>query len=176
MNARLLVAASAALIAAGLTPRLSAAKAVADIPSPQRRQAIVDTANRLAEQPQVTSLPPETPSPFNPPNFDLPDPKAPKSAPSGGPAASVAPAQPAAPASDRETLETLAMRLTPSGMISLGGKPLLIIGRDRFEPGTKFIVTYNEQDYELELVAIDRTTFTLRYRGEQLTRPIKPVK
>jgi hypothetical protein len=50
------------------------------------------------------------------------------------------------------------------------------MGSKRFEVGTRFTVTYNNQDYELELVAIDRTTFTLRYRGEQLTRPIKSVR
>ena len=73
-------------------------------------------------------------------------------------------------------LESLAVGLKPSGTFVMNGKHLLIIDRNRFEVGTKFIVSFNNQDYELELVAIDRTTFTLRYRGEEITRPIKPVR
>ena len=58
----------------------------------------------------------------------------------------------------------------------LRGAPRLIFANKPFEVGTRFTATYNNQDYELELVAIDRTTFTLRYRGEDVTRPIKPVR
>jgi hypothetical protein len=61
-------------------------------------------------------------------------------------------------------------------MIQLRGAARLVIGNRPFEVGTRFTATYNNQDYELELVAIDRTTFTLRYRGEEITRPIKPVR
>ena len=77
-----------------------------------------------------------------------------------------------APPTDRETLEKLAAQITPTGMINLRGAPRLIIGNKPFEIGTRFTATYNNQDYELELVAIERTTFTLRYRGEEITRPI----
>jgi hypothetical protein len=84
--------------------------------------------------------------------------------------------QPAAPATDRQTLETLAAQITPSGVIMLRGAPRLIFANKPFEVGTRFTATYNNQDYELELVAIDRTTFTLRYKGEDVTRPIKPVR
>lgn len=182
MKIRVLAAASAVLCAAGLAPRLSAAKVTADLAPPQRRETSVTVAEQLTQRPAPAPLPAELPSPFNPESFNQPDPDAP-----GAPAAGAAgrpgtatntatTAQPARPAGDREILETLAMRLTPSGMIALGGKPFLIIDRNRFEIGTKFIVTYSEQDYELELVTIDRTTFTLRYRGEEITRPIKSAK
>jgi hypothetical protein len=56
------------------------------------------------------------------------------------------------------------------------GEPLLLLGRGRVKIGDKFTVAYNGQDYELELTAIDRTTFTLRYHGEEITRPIKTGK
>lgn len=174
MNQRLLRAALATLGAAGLASSLPAAKVAADLLPPQRRQATVDTAVKLAQLDAPPPVSPDLPNPFNPESFGPPAPKPSRSAP--GAAAPAAPAAPAAQPGDREILETLAQRLTPSGMIALGDKPFLIIERNRFEVGTKFIVTYNEQDYELELVAIDRTTFTLRYRGEEVTRPIKPVK
>jgi hypothetical protein len=61
-------------------------------------------------------------------------------------------------------------------MIERGDVPQLVMGSKRFEVGTRFVVTYNGEDYELELVAIARTTFTLRYRGVETTRPIKSVR
>ncbi len=60
--------------------------------------------------------------------------------------------------------------------MNLRGAPRLIIANKPFEIGTRFTVTYNGQDYELELTSIDRTTFTLRYRNEETTRPITPTK
>ena len=53
---------------------------------------------------------------------------------------------------------------------------VLISGTNRIEVGSHFTVVYNGQEYELELVAIDRTTFTVRYKGEEFTRPIKQGK
>lgn len=153
---------------------LMAAKVTPDIAPPQGREATLQTAQRLITRPEPKPVPVDIPSPFNPPGFDQPDAATKVPAPGGGvPTAGV---EPVRPPGDRDILETLATRLNPSGTVVMGGKPLLIIDRNRFEVGTKFIVTYNEQDYELELVTIDRTTFTLRYRGEEITRPIKPVK
>lgn len=180
MNHRFRLAALAAVCAVACAPQASAAKVAADLVPPQKREATVDTAERLTKRPAPAPVPAELPNPFNPADFGQPDPDAAKATAAAGQrpgaTAPAAPAAPARPPGDRETLETLAMRLNPSGMMALGGKPLLIIDRNRFEVGTKFIVTYNDQDYELALVAIDRTTFTLRYRGEEITRPIKPVK
>jgi len=153
---------------------LRAAKVTADIAPPQRREATLDTAEKLTQRQAPQPVSPEIASPFNPANFDQAEPGTKN--PTGASAGSTAPVQPPPPPGDRDILENLASRLTPSGTVVMGGKPLLIIDRNRFEVGTKFIVTFNEQDYELELVAIDRTTFTLRYRGEEITRPIKPVK
>lgn len=172
----------AGLAFAGALAPAFAQKVTADILPPQRRDATVEIAAKLTQRPAPQAVSPEMPNPFNPASFNEPDADAGKGTPTAGgraasaPATPGTPAQPPRPAGDRDILETLAARLTPSGTFVLGGKPLLIIDRNRFEVGTKFIVTYNEQDYELELVAIDRTTFTLRYRGEEITRPIKPVK
>ncbi len=73
-------------------------------------------------------------------------------------------------------LDKLAAQISPTGVIMLRGAPRLVISNRPFEVGTRFTATYNNQDYELELVAIDRTTFTLRYRSEEVIRPIKPVR
>lgn len=190
MNSRFLVLVGAALLAVGLPEAFSAAapsaKATSDLMPPARRQKSVEMAQQLTSPAVPAPVPADLPNPFNPPDFMAPDPEEIKAAqaaaarPGGAPgarpspAAPGVPAAPAGPASDRETLEVLAGKLIPGGMLVLGGRPLLIIGKNRFEVGTKFGVTYNNQDYELELAAIDRTTFTLRYRGEEITRPIKP--
>jgi hypothetical protein len=149
-----------------------AAAAKSDIQPPLKRQATVTTAERLANRAVLPPLPEDLASPFNPPGFDKPE-------VSESDASQVAATPTAAPPppGDREILESLAAQLMPTGTItSFDGMPLLIMGSKRFQIGTRFTVTYNNQDYELELVAIDRTTFTLRYRGEQITRPIKSVR
>jgi hypothetical protein len=76
-------------------------------------------------------------------------------------------------AADYQRLELLAVQITPSGVFYLGGRPCLVIGNKRFEAGTRFTATCKDQDYELEVAAIEPPMFTLRYRGQQVTRPIK---
>jgi hypothetical protein len=148
-----------------------AAAAKSDIQPPVKRQESVTLAERLANRAVPPPLPSDLASPFNPPGFDKPEPVP------GTPNQVAAPTEAPPPPGDREILEALAAQLTPTGTIThFDGKPRLVMGSKRFEVGTTFTVTYNNQDYELELVAIDRTTFTLRYRGEQLTRPIKSVR
>ena len=164
----------------------AAARLSSDLVPPQKRQSTLETAEGLARRKAPTPMPADLPSPFNPVDFDKPDPSEapvaprPTTGPSGGGGATTggAPAvvQPAAPATDRQTLETLAAQITPSGMIQMRSGPRLIFANKPFEIGTRFTASFNNQDYELELVAIDRTTFTLRYRGEEITRPIKPVR
>lgn len=161
---------AAAALAGWLVPA-TATKAASDILPPARRQQVVDLAQTLAQPPAPKPVPEDLPQPFNPPDFEKP--AADETRPIAAPGA---PAEPAGPAGDREILETLAARLVPSGTFVYLGKPQLVIGKNRFPVGTKFTVTFNAEDYELELVSIDRTTFTLRYRGEEITRPIKPVR
>ena len=173
----LVVGASVVLAAAPAAPagKAPAAKGVSDLTSPVMRQPTVENAERLTRPPAPAPLAPNLKNPFNPPDFNKPDPDGKGTAPTpttgGG-----TPQQPSGPPGNRETLEALAARIPSTGTMVLGGKPLLIVGKNRLEIGTKFTVAYNGQDYELELVAIDRTTFTLRYRGEETTRPIKSVK
>ena len=162
-------------VATSLTCALPAfaAKATPDLIPAPRRQATVDLAVRLANRASLPDLPADLASPFNPTGFDLaePDPVANAAAQRSG----AGPKTPA-PLTTREVLEALAQRLNPTGTIIVNNKPILLIDRNRFEVGMKFVVTYEGREYELQLASIDRTTFTLRYRGEEITRPIKPLK
>lgn len=165
-----------------IAPGLSAQKSTSDLQPTVRRQATVEIAERLSRPPAPPAVPEDLPQPFNPPDFETNAPGETKSGmggaprpPGSAPVAGVASA-PSAPAGDRDVIEMLAAQIRPSGMIQLRGTPRLIIANKPFEVGTRFTVTYSNQDYELELTAIDRTTFTLRYRNEETTRPITPTK
>jgi len=178
----------AAMFAAiGANPGWAATRPASDLTSPDKRRTTVAMAERLTRTPAAAPLPAELPQPFNPVDFNQPDPEELRAAAAraalAAAAANPGPAGPAGgpsaaprPLTDRETLEAIAAKLVPSGTIIVGGSPRLIIGRNRFEVGTHFTVTYNTQDYDLELVSIDRTTFTLRLHREEITRPIKPGK
>jgi hypothetical protein len=153
-----------------------AAKSTAEIlPSP-RRQATIQLAEELLNRtppPAIT----ESPSPFNPVDFDKPDASEIKASGSTGgttttPGGTVVPVKPQV--TDRSILEAVAARIPVTGSIVLNGKPILTgTGGKRFLVGSTFTITDGNQDYDLEVVAIDRTTFTLRYRGEEITRNIR---
>ena len=185
-----------AALALALAPLalLAAAKPQSDIVSPDKRRAAVEFAQHLTRPPVPVPVPADLVHPFNPPGFDQPDPEEVRAAAaayakglgpapaSGAPAASSAPGaaagpgQPAQPPGEREILVTLAAKLPTTGTMIFNGQPLLLLARSRVKIGDKFTVAFNGQDYELELIAIDRTTFTLRYHGEEITRPIKSGK
>jgi len=174
------------LFAAGLSVVFQsgaiAARNSSDLQPPQVRQLSVTAAEKLWQRLPPPPLPADMVSPFSPLDFDKPDPadvpivgaisgnlESKKGAPGSSAPRYV-------PVGDREVLEKLAAQISPTGMIMLRGYPRLVISNKPFEVGTRFTATYNNQDYELELVAIDRTTFTLRYRSEEIIRPIKPVR
>ena len=77
---------------------------------------------------------------------------------------------------DREILTALAAKVLPKGTLSLGSESLLIFGKKNLRAGDRLTVSYEGQDYNLELVSFDRTNFTLRLNKEEITRPIKPGK
>lgn len=183
------------LAALALPATSFAAKLTSDIAPPLKRQATVKLALEFANRKNPPPLPADLPSPFNPPDFDKPDGTEAIAAganrttvpvPSGGgrsgsPTTGGAPTPgqppPPQPAGDRAVLEMVAARIPSLGMISLGGKPQLLLGNGkRAGVGDVFTVTDGDRDYDLEIVAIDRTTFTLRYRGEEITRAIKLAK
>jgi hypothetical protein len=172
----LLLAAATALVWPQILP---AQKSTSDLQPPTRRQATVEVAERLTRPPTPPAVPDDLPHPFNPLGFDGPGsggPPASGKAPIGGAPTPGVVVQPAGPVGDREILEKLAAQINPSGMVIVRGAPRLMIANKPFEVGTRFGVNYNGQDYELELIAIDRTTFSLRFRKEEITRPIRATR
>jgi hypothetical protein len=173
-----LVRPCAAGLAFALLAPLAAAKPPSDLASPEKRRSAVELAQHLTRPSEPRPVPADLPHPFNPPGFDQPDPEELKAAAAafnrGGPTPAAGGASPVArPPGEREILESLAAKLPTTGSVVINGEPVLFLGRGKVKIGDKFTVAYNGQDYELELIAIDRTTFTLRYHGEEITRSIK---
>lgn len=144
-----------------------------DLNTPAKRQPVVELARRLAEPTPLTALPADQVNPFNPAAFGEPDPEELRALAEAKAAASPANAK---PSTDRDFLQLIAAKIMPSGTLFLGGEPMLVFGKRRIRVGDHLTVSYDNQNYELELTAIDRTTFTLRLNREEITRPIKSGK
>ncbi|MBS0632884.1 MAG: hypothetical protein JSS11_13295 [Verrucomicrobia bacterium] len=176
MNARPLVLFLAAATLGTLAPRL-AAKPLSDLISPEKRRATVEQAQKLVRAPALTPLPADLPQPFNPPGFEQPDPEEVRAqAAAAAAAATSASAGPAKPSTDRDLLEHIATRIQPSGIFRVGDTRFLTFGQKRVNPGDILTVTYDGQDYQIEVAAIEQSTFTLRLNKEEYTRPLKPAK
>lgn len=156
--------------------RAAATAPTSDLVAPEKRRPIVETALRLAKPPQPAPLAADLNQPFNPPAFGQPDPEELRAIAAAQAAAAAQASAAAKPSSDSDFLRAIASRVQPSGSLSLGGEPRLIFGKNRLRVGDHLTVSYEGQDYTLELTAIDRTTFTLRLNKEEVVRPIKPPK
>jgi hypothetical protein len=80
------------------------------------------------------------------------------------------------PVSGRDFTEMLAAQLNPTGVLVLGDTAYLLFGEKRAKPGDPLLVSYEKENYQLELVSLTRTTFTVRYQQVEVTRSIKPAK
>ena len=149
----------------------AAERTIFDIVVPDKRKAVVEMAEQLAGVRPLPALPAGNINPFDPPGFGQPDQD------ELAAARAAQKSQANRPLSDRELLETIAGQLAPTGtMMAPGREPILIFGKKSVKIGTRFQVNYSGVDYNLELTAIDRTTFTLRFNREEIIRPIKPGK
>jgi hypothetical protein len=92
----------------------------------------------------------------------------------GGPATDAGPARPTqGPRSNRDLLQSIAASLKPSGFFVLSGEPTLVFGQKRVKAGGTLSIRFEDTDYTLEIVSIERPNFTLRLNREEFTRPIK---
>jgi len=164
------------LLAAALAPFALAAPThtpQSDLVPAAKRAATVELASKIARQNDPVPLPADYPHPFNPPGFEQRDPEEEKAK-----AAAQVVSEPAKPAGDREILEAIAPRVTPDGTAILPrtGEPILFFRQKKLKVGDRLTITFDGRDYEVEISAIDRTTFTMRLNRAEITRPIKPGK
>jgi len=160
----------------GVMAPCASARVESEIAPPDKRKVSVDEAVKIARQAKAVPLPATLSLPFAPPQFDLTD--AEEAAAAAAAARLANPGNPSGPAapSDHQLLEEIVSKVRPSGTIYLGGKPLLMFGKRFVKTGAHFTVTYKGNDYDLELTEIDGTNFTLRYKSDEITRPIQPGK
>ena len=139
-----------------------------------RRAATVELAGKIARQHDPVPLPADYPRPFNPPGFDQRDPEEEKAKNAAVQVATEA----AKPTGDRQILETIAPRVTPDGtaLLPRTGEPVLFFRQKKLKVGDHLTITFDAHDYEVEISAIDRTTFTMRLNSAEITRPIQPGK
>jgi hypothetical protein len=153
------------------------ARIESEIAPPEKRHAAVDKAILIAKQAKSAPLPAAAlGTPFAPPGFDLTDAEEAAAAAAAARLANQGnPAIPPPP-SDRQLLEEIVSKIRPSGTATIGSTPLLMFGKRYVKTGAHFTVTYKGTDYDLELTQIDGTNFTLRYKSDEITRPIQPGK
>lgn len=82
----------------------------------------------------------------------------------------------ARPISDREFLETLAAQLNPTGVLMLGDSALLTFREKKVKVGEMMKIVFDNHSYEVELVDVNRTAFTIKFNNVEVTRPIKSAK
>lgn len=92
------------------------------------------------------------------------------------PSADVKGAKTLLPASDRERVAFLANQLSPTGSAEREGEQFLLFGQRKVKVGEVIPVAFENAQFDLEVVAIERGTFTVRLNHEEFTRPIKPGK
>ena len=136
-----------------------------DVSNPTQRQASLDLAAKLlaAKANPAAALPEDLVDPFNPTAL-------------AGPALTVKPGTGVpvtAASSSTEILQRIAAGIKPSGVMMLGGSPLLLIREKKLKVGDNLTITFEGNDYTLVVTGIDRTSFKLRLNNEEITRPIK---
>jgi hypothetical protein len=139
-------------------------QSASDILPPQKRVATVDFAQKLlaptsAETVGATVLP-------NPFNLNLPESATPPPVKNAGTGTDL---------TGHAGLEALAAKIIPTGSVEIGGEPILLFGQKKLKVGDRLPIIFEGKPYELEISAIEHTSFTLRLNGEEVTRPIKPV-
>jgi hypothetical protein len=168
-----------AALVTGVFGTAAFARVESEVGTPEKRNLSVEKAAHLAKQTKAAALPAELLLPFAPPGFELTDAEEAAAAAEAARLANAAnpgtPAGPAAP-TDHELLESIAGKIRPSGTIFLSGQPILMIGKRFVKTGAHFTVTYKGSDYDLELTEIDGSNFTLRYKSEEITRPIQSAQ
>jgi hypothetical protein len=152
------------------------ARVESEIAPAEKRKVSVDKAAAIAKQEKPAALPENLNLPFAPAQFDLTDAEEAAAAAAAARLASAGTQGAPVLMTDHQLLEEIVSKVKPGGTVYVGGRPLLMFGRKFVKIGTHFTVTYKGSDYDLELTQIDGTNFTLRYKSDQITRPIQPGK
>jgi hypothetical protein len=152
------------------------ARVESEIAPAEKRHPSVELAASIAKQTKAAALPANLNQPFAPPAFEMTDEEEAAAAAAAARLANQGNGPAPVLQTDHQILEEIVAKVRPSGTVFLGGKPLLMFGKKFVKTGAHFTVTYKGVDYDLELTQIDGTNFTLRYKSDEITRPIQTGK
>lgn len=134
------------------------------VTAPAKRQEALDKARDLLGERSVSGA---LKNPFSPEGFG----ESQQENVSGG--SNMGPVTPTGPRSGRDLLQAIGASLKPSGFFVLSGEPTLVFGQKRVKAGGLLTITFEGNEYSLEIVSINQPNFTLRLNREEFTRPIK---
>lgn len=134
-----------------------------DLASPQKRAASLGLARKYVDAVPVLTINSlgDVVNPFSPASFGK------------GNKADNPNGKSKLPSSDKDLLALLAEQLNPTGTFFLNGEPLLLFGQKKVKVGELIPITLDGITFEVEVTAIERINFSLKYKQEELTRPIK---
>ena len=138
--------------------------------SPVKRQQALDRGKALVAAREIV---PAVTNPFYPAAFAEAVAAMGRNATPTGTVGTTTPTAPTGPRNDHELLRAIASSLKPSGYIVIGGQPSVSFGQKRVKAGGLLTITFEGNQYTLEIVSIDRTNFTLRLNREEFTRTLK---
>jgi hypothetical protein len=153
------------LLMTGVGATIALGEPLSDIPFPAKRADTVKFAKTLVF---LQSEPAQAPNegtfknPFNPSEV---------SASSSASSTTVGGA--ASAPGEIVQLAQIAPNITPSGSVKIGSESFLLFGQKRFKVADHLPIVFEGKSYELEIVEIQSTSFTLRLNGVEITRPIK---
>lgn len=75
--------------------------------------------------------------------------------------------------SQQDRLGMLAGLVPATGAIKLAGKPLLLLGQNRYRVGDAVNVTFENKEYSLQITEINLVSFTVKLGDNYFTRPIR---
>jgi hypothetical protein len=139
-----------------------------DVAAPVKRAVSVDFAAKLLSPQSKTA---DLTAPINP--FTLNGSRMAEAEPDQGQAAA---AKAAMMASNRSLLIALAELLEPKGTFIVGGEAIILLGQKKLKVGDVYPITFEGAVFELEITAIETTRFSVRYKNEEITRPIVITK
>ena len=138
-----------------------------DVQPPAKRAATVQLAEKLLSADSSKDAAPA----INP--FTL---SGSRSAEAEADEAQAAAAKAAIMASNRSLLVALADQLEPKGTFVVGGEAIILLGQKKLKVGDTYPINFEGAVYELEITAIETTRFSVRYKNEEITRPIVITK
>lgn len=158
--------ANSGLISAALILSASTSMAQTVAKSDVRQEALVAAEGLLEAKPK--GIPATAKDPFNSDSFSEVMGMTRRAPSDNGTVAA-----PTGPRSDRDLLAAIAANLRPTGNFVIGGEQTLIFSQKRVKAGTSLTINFEGNEYTIEITAIDRANFTIRYNREEITRPIK---